>query len=355
MDLALFDYHLPEELIAQEPLADRAASRMLVVYRSERRFEDRAFREFPTFVGPGDCLVLNDSRVFPARLLGHRAGTHALPIGKRNPRRQEHLSGEVEVLLLRSLHPNHTEWEALVRPGRKMRVGERLHFDGELEAEIIGRGEFGERTIRFLSDRDPFPQIEKLGHVPLPPYIKRSDRAGDHARYQTVFAREPGSAAAPTAGLHFTPEILEDCRARGAAIAYVTLHVGLGTFQPLRPEALDQARLHAENYSICTENALRMRTAKRLVMAGTTTVRTLETALARGPLDAQQGETDIFIYPGFGFRATGALLTNFHLPRSSLLLLVCAFAGTDLTLAAYQHAVQKRYRFYSYGDCMLIL
>ncbi len=355
MDLAAFDYHLPEELIAQEPLADRAASRMLVVYRSERRLEDRTFREFPSFAGPGDCLVLNDSRVFPARLLGHRAGTHALPIGKRNPRRQEHLSGEVEVLLLRALNQNHSEWEALVRPGRKMRVGERLRFDGALEAEITGRGEFGERTIRFLSGGDPFPQIEKVGHVPLPPYIKRSDQTADHERYQTVFAREPGSAAAPTAGLHFTPEILEACRMRGAAIAYLTLHVGLGTFQPLRAEALAQARLHTENYSICSESALQMRTAKRLVMAGTTTVRTVETALARGPLEAQQGETDIFIYPGFRFRGTGALLTNFHLPRSSLLLLVCAFAGTELTLAAYQHAVEQRYRFYSYGDCMLIL
>ncbi|MBV8905239.1 MAG: tRNA preQ1(34) S-adenosylmethionine ribosyltransferase-isomerase QueA [Acidobacteriia bacterium] len=355
MDLAAFDYCLPEELIAQEPLADRAASRMLVVHRANQCWEDRAFRDFPSYLKAGDCLVLNDSRVFPARLFAHRAGTHSLPIGKRNPKRHEHLSGEVEVLLVRSLNRNHTEWTALVRPGRKMRVGERLRFGDGLEAEISSRGEFGERTIRFLTQGDPFPHFEKLGHVPLPPYIKRSDRAEDRERYQTVFAREPGSVAAPTAGLHFTPEILQACRARGAGIAYVTLHVGLGTFQPLRTEALEQARLHAEQFSITAENAAAMRGAQRLIMAGTTTVRAVETAAVRGPIEEQQGETDIFIYPGFEFRATRALLTNFHLPRTSLLLLVCAFAGTELTLAAYRHAVAQRYRFYSYGDCMLIL
>jgi S-adenosylmethionine:tRNA ribosyltransferase-isomerase len=355
MDLAAFDYHLPEELIAQEPLADRAASRMLVVYRAEQRFEDRAFREFPTFLGPGDCLVLNDSRVFPARLLGHRAGVHSLPIGKHNPKRREYLSGEVEVLLVRALNSRRTEWEALVHPGRKMRVGERLRFGDDLEAEITGRGEFGERTIRFLTDSDPFAEFEKLGHVPLPPYIRRSDRPEDRERYQTVFAREPGSIAAPTAGLHFTAEILETCRARGADIAYVTLHVGLGTFQPLRTEVVEEGRLHSERYSITEEAAAKLRAGRRLVMAGTTSVRTVEGALARGPLVAQEGETDIFIYPGFRFRGTGALLTNFHLPRTSLLLLVCAFAGTELTLAAYRHAVEEGYRFYSYGDCMLIV
>jgi S-adenosylmethionine:tRNA ribosyltransferase-isomerase len=355
MDLAVFDYQLPSELIAQEPLADRAASRMLVVYRAENRWEDRMFRDFPSFLGAGDCLVLNDSRVFPARLFGRRAGVHSLPIGKHNPKRRENLSGEVEVLLLRPLNAQKTEWDALVRPGRKMRVGERLRFGEELEAEIIGRGEFGERTIRFLTDSDPFPRFDKLGHVPLPPYIKRPDRVEDRERYQTVFAREPGSVAAPTAGLHFTPEILEASRARGAEIAYVTLHVGLGTFQPLHDQAVEQARLHAEHFSITPENAAKMRAARRLVMAGTTTVRTVETVLARGDFESQEGETDIFIYPGFSFRGTGALLTNFHLPRTTLLLLVCAFAGTELALAAYRHAVDVRYRFYSYGDCMLIV
>jgi len=355
MDLAAFDYHLPEDLIAQEPLADRAASRMLVLHRAERRWEDRRFRDFPGFLSPGDCLVLNDSRVFPARLFGRRAGVHSLPIGKGNPKRGEYLSGRVEVFLLRAASADGKDWEALVRPGRKMRTGERIHFEGGLEGEIAGRGEFGERTIRFLTDADPFQEFEKIGHVPLPPYIKRGDRPADRERYQTVFAREKGSVAAPTAGLHFTPEILDECRARGADVASVTLHVGLGTFQPLHAEQVEQARLHREHYALTEENAARMAGARRLVAVGTTSVRTLETVLSRGPLGAQQGETDIFIYPGFEFRGTGAMLTNFHLPRTSLLLLVCAFAGVDLALAAYRHAVEQRYRFYSYGDCMLIV
>ena len=355
MDLSAFDYHLPEELIAQEPLADRAASRMLVVYREEKRWEDRRFRDFPSFLGAGDCLVLNDSRVFPARLFGHRAGVRSLPIGKHNPKRREYLSGAVEVLLLRPTAADRREWSALVRPGRKMRTGERIRFDDGLEGEIVARGEFGERNIRFLTEGDPFEEFEKIGHVPLPPYIKRTDQPGDRERYQTVFAREKGSVAAPTAGLHFTPEILEECRAQGAGVAYVTLHVGLGTFQPLHTEQVEQAHLHSEVYSITDENAARIAVARRLVAVGTTSVRTLETALANGPIRAQQGDTDIFIYPGFVFRGTGALLTNFHLPRTSLLLLVCAFAGTELALGAYRHAVEQGYRFYSYGDCMLIV
>jgi S-adenosylmethionine:tRNA ribosyltransferase-isomerase len=343
MDLAAFDFHLPEERIAQEPLADRAASRMLVLHRAEGRWEDRAFRDFPAYLREGDCLVLNDSRVFPARLYGTPAGR----------------SGEVEVLLLRACGAGGREWMALVRPGRKLGVGERIRFADNLEAEITGRGEFGERTIRFESDGDLpgelLDEFEKIGHMPLPPYIKRRDQAADRERYQTVFARERGSVAAPTAGLHFTPEILEACRARGADVAYVTLHVGLGTFQPLREEHVEQAKLHSESYQITDENAARMRAAKRLVCAGTTSVRTVESALQRGALRGQSGETDIFIYPGFEFRGAGAMLTNFHLPRTSLLLLVCAFAGTELALAAYRHAVEAEYRFYSYGDCMLIV
>jgi S-adenosylmethionine:tRNA ribosyltransferase-isomerase len=355
MDLAAFDYHLPEELIAQEPPADRAAARMLVVYRGEGRFEDRQFRDFPSFLGPGDGVVLNDSRVFPARLFGHRAGVHSLPVGKNNPKRREHLSGRVEVLLLRPVSADGKDWEALVRPGRKMRVGERLRFDDRLEGEIVARGELGERTIRFHAAADPWREFDRIGHVPLPPYIKRSDRPADRERYQTVFAREKGSVAAPTAGLHFTPEILDQCRARGAEIACVTLHVGLGTFQPLHTRQVEQARLHAERYRITEENAARMQNARRLIAVGTTSVRTLESAVRRGGMAAQEGETDIFIYPGFEFRATGAMLTNFHLPQTSLLLLVCAFAGTDVALAAYRHAVERAYRFYSYGDCMLIV
>jgi S-adenosylmethionine:tRNA ribosyltransferase-isomerase len=355
MDLSAFDYHLPEDHIAQEPLADRAASRMLVLHRAERRWEDRSFRDFPSYLHPGDCLVLNDSRVFPARLFGRRAGVRALPIGKKNPKRHEYLSGAVEVFLLRPVSADGKQWEALVRPGRKMPTGERIRFENGMEGEITGRGAFGERTIQFQTDADPFQEFEKIGHVPLPPYIKRADQPADRERYQTVFAREKGSVAAPTAGLHFTPEILEQCRARGAETAYVTLHVGLGTFQPLHAEQVEQARLHGERYSINEENAAKMRAARRLVAVGTTSVRTIETALQRGLMEAQHGETDIFIYPGFTFRGTGAMLTNFHLPRTSLLLLVCAFAGTELALAAYAHAVEQRYRFYSYGDCMLIV
>lgn len=355
MDLSSFDYHLPEHLIAQEPPAERDSGRMLVVHREEGTLEDREFRDFPSFLGPGDCLVLNDSRVFPARLFGHREGVRSLPVGKNNPKRREYLSGRVEVLLLRPVSGDGKDWTALVRPGRKMRTAERIRFEGGMEGEILARGELGERTIRFHAD-DPWKEFERFGHVPLPPYIKRSDQPADRERYQTVFAHERGSVAAPTAGLHFTPAILDESRARGAEIAYVTLHVGLGTFQPLHTEQVEQARLHSEHYRITEESAGRMRQARRLVAVGTTSVRTLESAARSGmPLNAKEGETDIFIYPGFEFRATGAMLTNFHLPRTSLLLLVCAFAGTELALTAYRHAVEHEYLFYSYGDCMLIV
>jgi S-adenosylmethionine:tRNA ribosyltransferase-isomerase len=367
VQLSDFDYELPPELIAQAPLTDRAGSRMLVLHRKEQRWEDRMFRDLPEFLGPGDCLVLNDSRVFACRLFGRRAGVHALPVSRRNPKSQENLSGTVEVFLLRPVSTDGKVWEALVRPGKKMRTGERVRFDGGLEAEITSRGEFGERTLRFLSGADVWAALERIGHVPLPPYIKRADTTVDRERYQTVFAREKGSVAAPTAGLHFTPEILERCRAAGAEIAYVTLHVGLGTFQPIHAEQLDTARLHAEHYSITKENAAKMNAARRLVAVGTTSVRSIE-SLQRESANRESshresthgageiaGETDLFIYPGFQFARTGALLTNFHLPRTSLLLLACAFGGTDLVLGAYRHAIEKKYRFYSYGDCMLIL
>ena len=349
MDLAEFDYTLPAELIAQTPLADRAASRMLVVNRARGAWEDHQFRDLPAFLRPGDCLVLNDSRVFPARLYGHRAGH----------------TGQVEVLLVRPIDSAAREWEALVHPGRKMRVGEKVLFAGGLEAEVVARREFGERTLRFHppADRtdltDLYDEFEKIGHVPLPPYIKRQDEATDRERYQTVYARERGSAAAPTAGLHFTPLVLDACRARGAEAAFVTLHVGLGTFQPIHchgsGERIEGHRLHSEHYQITADNAARMTAARRLVAVGTTSVRTIESAMRAGGLRERSGETDLFIYPPFDFLATGAMLTNFHLPRTSLLLLVCAFAGTDLALAAYRHAVRQRYRFYSYGDCMLIV
>jgi S-adenosylmethionine:tRNA ribosyltransferase-isomerase len=352
VNLSEFDYHLPDELIAQEALADRAASRMLVVHRETGRWEDRCFRDLPEFLRTGDCLVLNDSRVFPARLFGHRSGVHSLAVGKNNPKRHEFLSGAVEVFLLRSVSPDGRDWQALVRPGRKMRTGERIVFDEGLEAEIVARREFGERTVRFLGAGDLYAAFDRIGHVPLPPYIKRDDSPADRERYQTVFAREKGSVAAPTAGLHFTPEVLDRCQAAGAAVATVTLHVGLGTFQPLHQEVVEEVKLHTEHYRITNDSAAKIEAARRVVAVGTTSVRTLETAARDGVLE---GETDIFLYPGVPFRRTGAMLTNFHLPRTSLLVLVSAFAGKDLMLAAYRHAVEARYRFYSYGDCMLIV
>jgi len=317
---------------------------MLVLYRGERRWEDRLFQEFPCFLREGDCLVLNDSKVFPARLLGKRSGVHALPVGKNNPKRWQNLSGEVEVLLVQPVSADLKTWTALVHPGRKMRTNERIRF-GDVEAEIVGRGEFGERTVRFNYEGDIYPLFERIGHVPLPPYIKRSDTVLDHERYQTVFARETGSVAAPTAGLHFTAEILEACRERSADIAYVTLHVGLGTFQPVRGESL-----HAERFFVTEENARKIQAAGRVIAVGTTAVRAIESLYL-----GRRGETDLFIRPGFEFQGTDAMLTNFHLPQSSLLMLVCAFAGREFVLSAYKHAVESGYRFYSYGDCMLVV
>jgi S-adenosylmethionine:tRNA ribosyltransferase-isomerase len=328
LDLSQFHYHLPESSIAQEPLADRAASRMLVLYRAEQRWEDRTFRDFPQFLHSGDCLVLNDSKVFPSRLFGKRVG----------------FSGAVEVLLVRPISQDAKTWTALVHPGRKMRTRERVSFDG-VEAEVIGRGEYGERTLHFHYDGDFYEWLAQVGHVPLPPYIKRADTAEDRERYQTVFARETGSVAAPTAGLHFTGEILDACRGAGAEIAYVTLHVGLGTFQPVRGEAL-----HTERFHVNSQNEAKIRAAERVICAGTTSVRTVESLYL-----GRSGDTDLFIQPGFRFQRTDAMLTNFHLPESSLLMLVCAFAGREFVLSAYEHAVQAGYRFYSYGDCMLIV
>jgi S-adenosylmethionine:tRNA ribosyltransferase-isomerase len=355
VNLSDFDYHLPEELIAQEPLADRSASRMLVIDRARGRWEDRRFAEFPSFLRPGDCVVLNNSRVFPSRLFGRRGGVHSLPVGKHNPKRWQNLSGRVEVFLTKPVSADRKTWEALVRPGRKMRTGERIRFSEELSAEIVGRGEFGERTIRFDCEREIYEVLDTIGHVPLPPYIHRPDRPEDRICYQTVFASPVGSVAAPTAGLHFTPQILEACRGAGAGIAQLTLHVGLGTFQPLHTEVIEEVKLHSEHYEISAPDAQRIRSAERRVAVGTTSVRTLETAALRGGIEASTGDTSLFIYPGFKFRAVDAMLTNFHLPKSSLLILVSAFAGRDLILAAYRHAVAESYRFFSYGDAMLIL
>jgi len=351
-----FDYHLPEDRIAVRPLEDRAASRMLVLHRAEQRWEDRMFRDLPEYLAPGDCLVLNDSKVFPSRLYGQRAGVHSLAVGKNNPKRWENLSGRVEALLVRPVGSDLRVWEALVRPGRKMRTGERVMFAEGFEAEIVGRGAYGERTLRFDYDGDVFAKLDEIGHVPLPPYLHRPDEPADRVRYQTVFAREPGSSAAPTAGLHFTTEALERCRAAGADLAYVTLHVGLGTFQPLHEEMLREGRLHPELFRVTEDNAAKMRAARRIVAVGTTSVRTMESVMRRrGELAATVGETDLFIQPGFEFQVTGAMLTNFHLPQSSLLMLVAAFAGREFVLDAYRHAVEANYRFYSYGDCMLVV
>jgi S-adenosylmethionine:tRNA ribosyltransferase-isomerase len=334
-----FNYELPEELIAQEPLAERGASRMLVVSRQRQSFYDDEFRNFPRYIRRGDCLVLNNTRVFPARLRGRRNTPHGAII---------------EVLLIRALDRDDTTWRVLARPAKRARIGDRIVFDRQLQAEVIDDREFGERIVRFSANQPISELLEQLGETPLPPYIHRPPQANDRERYQTVFADRRGSAAAPTAGLHFTPEMLDRCREAGAGLAYVTLHVGLGTFAPLRSQQLAANQLHEEYFEIDDANATVMVRAERLFCIGTTTVRTIETALLRGGLMAMTGETNLFIYSGFRFRATGAMLTNFHLPQSSLLMLVCAFAGQDLALAAYRHAVAERYRFFSYGDCMLI-
>lgn len=312
---------------------------MLVLSRAKQSFHDDEFRNFAAYLGPGDCLVLNDTRVFPARLHGRRNS----PSG-----------AEIEILLIRALNPEETVWRVLGKPAKRVRPGDRILFDKDLEAEILSSGEFGERTLRLHAIQPIASLLDRVGETPLPPYIHRGADSADRERYQTIFAAHRGSAAAPTAGLHFTPQILDACRAAGAAIAFVTLHVGLGTFAPLREKNLADIHLHEEYFEIDEANAQVLRRAQRLFCAGTTTVRALETALLRGGLHAMTGETNLFIHPGFHFRATGALLTNFHLPQSSLLMLVCAFAGGDLTLAAYRHAVEQRYRFFSYGDCMLI-
>jgi S-adenosylmethionine:tRNA ribosyltransferase-isomerase len=349
-----FGYELPEELIAQEPPAVRGTSRMLVMDRKSGALRDSQFSEFPDQLRDGDLLVLNDSRVIPARLYARRTLR----------REKEKPTGRIEVMLTEPAGGN--QWRALVRPGRKVAIGERLVFpaqDGRtvLQAEVLERGQFGERLLEFEPVEDFFGVLDQIGHVPLPPYIHRDDAAADRERYQTVFSRERGSVAAPTAGLHFTPEMLDAIAARGVEIARVTLHVGLGTFAPLRVESVDEVRLHRERYSISVETADALNRARadgrRVVAVGTTVVRTLEAAALRTPSEPiapLSGETEIFISPGFEFRIVGALLTNFHLPQSSLLMLVSAFAGRERVLAAYQHAVEREYRFFSYGDCMFL-
>ena len=363
MRVSDFNFDLPEELIAQSPPAIRGSSRMLVLDRATGAYHDNFFRNLPEILRPNDLLILNDSRVIPGRLYATRAGLHTQQ-NSPNP------SGRIEVLLTQQLAAN--DWSALVRPGRKVQPGEHLLFHAPneakpvLEAEILTAGDFGERTLRFSPTPD-FPAIlNKIGHMPLPPYIHREDSPEDRDRYQTVFSHEPGSAAAPTAGLHFTPEILNQLKQKGIQIETITLHVGLGTFQPVRAEKLEEIRLHAEHYTLPPSTAQAINTAlqagNRIIAVGTTTTRTLEhcAQLFNGePLSAHYGHTSIFLSPGHKFQIASGLLTNFHLPQSTLLMLVSAFAGQESgrerVLAAYAHAVRQRYSFFSYGDCMLLL
>jgi S-adenosylmethionine:tRNA ribosyltransferase-isomerase len=359
-----FDYDLPPGLIAQRPLDCRDASRLLVVERAGGQLQDAQFSLLPDFLTGDELVVFNNARVIPARLFGKRLGVHSQKPSRKTVR--EHLSGNVEVFLTRKLEGE--IWEALVRPGKKMQVGEQVQFGaGELQAEILSRGELGIRTVRFSSHNalSVEENLEHLGHVPLPPYIDRPDEATDRQRYQTVYARRPGAVAAPTAGLHFTPEILDKLKAKGCELCEVTLDVGLGTFQPAHTEMLEEHKIHSEAYEITPEVAAQICHAKSssrpILAVGTTVVRTLEDAAARAAaagrgdlVAAAQAEAEIFLLPGHNFRVVDKLLTNFHLPKSTLLALVSAFAGRENILQAYRHAVGERYRFYSYGDCMLI-
>jgi len=390
-----FDFDLPPELIAQQPPAQRGASRMLLLDRASGALRDSTFAEFPKLLRPSDLLVLNDSRVIPARLYARRTllRDHEKPGSPTaGPGRWggEKPTGRIEVMLTEPVAPeilrapslrvssrarvgdhepqpfDENLWRALVRPGRKVAIGERLVFPaptGEivLEAEVLERGKFGERLLRFAPIDDFFAILDRIGHMPLPPYIRRDDAIEDRERYQTVFSRERGSVAAPTAGLHFTPETLDAFAARGVEVARITLHVGLGTFAPLRVEKLEEIKLHQERYTLSASTADAINRAvkegRRIVAVGTTVVRTLEHCALRAagnPIQPHSGATEIFISPGFQFRLINALMTNFHLPQSSLLMLVSAFAGRERVLSAYHHAVEEKYRFFSYGDCMFI-
>ena len=349
MDVRDFDFDLPPGLIAQEPAADRSSSRLLQVDRATGALADHRFADLPELLSPGDLLVVNDTRVFPARLLGRR-----VPSG-----------GAVECLLLRRCDEDH--WEALVHPGQKLAPGAQVLFGSSppqtLRAEILERRFHGRRLIRLWTDSGAAVDdvVDEIGHMPLPPYIKRDDRESDRDRYQTIFAMRRGSIAAPTAGLHFTGPVRDALRARGVQVAAITLHVGYGTFQPVRTARVEDHRVQAEWYEIDAATAGAINTAldgnRRVIAVGTTTTRALESVAAAngGRLAAGAGQTDLFIFPGFRFRVIRGLVTNFHLPQSSLLMLVAAFAGRESVLAAYRQAVAAGYRFYSYGDAMVIL
>jgi S-adenosylmethionine:tRNA ribosyltransferase-isomerase len=360
MDVRDFDFDLPPERIAQEPAADRSSSRLLRVDRATGALAHHRFADLSELLSPGDLLVVNDTQVFPARLLGRR-----VPSG-----------GAVECLLIQRCAAaapgnrapvNEAHWEALVHPGQRLKPGAQLAFGAEgsatLRAEVLERRFHGRRLIRLWTDGAAAIDevVDAIGHVPLPPYIKRGDRESDRDRYQTIFAARRGSIAAPTAGLHFTEPVRDALRARGVQVAALTLHVGYGTFQPVRTERVEDHRVEAEWYEVDAATAGAINTAldenRRVIAVGTTTTRTLEAVAAAngGRLAAAAGQTDLFIYPGFRFQVIGGLLTNFHLPQSSLLMLVAAFAGRERILAAYREAVEHGYRFYSYGDATLIL
>jgi S-adenosylmethionine:tRNA ribosyltransferase-isomerase len=343
MDVSMFDFDLPEELIAQKPIPERSASRLMVLHRETGKVEHRRFPDLLDYLRPGDVLVLNDTRVRPSRLIGVKEETGA----------------KIELLLLKPLGDD--RWEALVKPAKRVKRGTVVTFgDGRLTAVCEGESDVaGGRVFRLRYEADDVEALlEELGTMPLPPYIR--EQLDDPERYQTVFSRVVGSAAAPTAGLHFTPALLERIEEKGVRIAYITLHVGLGTFRPVTVEKVEEHQMHAEYYEVSEETAELIRRAKagggRVFAVGTTSVRTLETVASRfGELRAASGWTDIFIYPGFRFRAVDAMVTNFHLPKSTLIMLVSAFASREQVLAAYREAVRERYRFFSFGDAMLIV
>ncbi len=341
MKLKEFDFYLPEELIAQEPIENRSKSRLLVLDKTSGEIEHRSFEDIIYYLKPGDCLVLNNTKVIPARLMGRRKKT----------------LGRIEMVLLKPVEVD--TWEVLVKPGRRAPIGEEIEFgDGKLIAQVIEKTDFGGRIVKFFYKK-PFQKIlDELGEMPTPPYIKK--KLQDKNRYQTVYATNPGSAAAPTAGLHFTKELLEKIKAKGISTVYITLHVGLGTFRPVTVENIEEHKMHAEYYEISQEAADIINSTKesggRVVAVGTTSTRTLETvADANGKIRPCNGWSDIFIYPGYKFKAIDGLITNFHLPKSTLIMLVCAFAGKEKVFKAYKEAINEKYRFFSFGDAMLIM
>lgn len=341
MNTADFDFHLPEELIAQTPLEKRDASRLLIVDRSSGEFSDQHFDSIIDQLQPGDALVMNNTRVLPARLYGEKPGT----------------GGHVELLLLKNTEGDH--WEVLAKPAKRLKVGAQVSFgDGRLTATVVEELEHGGRIVRFDYQGIFLEVLESLGEMPLPPYIH--EKLADRERYQTVYAKENGSAAAPTAGLHFTKELLAQIEAKGVKLVYLTLHVGLGTFRPVSVDNLDDHEMHSEFYTLSEEAAATLREVKanghRVIAVGTTSIRTLETIgnKFQGDIQADSGWTNIFIKPGYQWQIVDAFSTNFHLPKSTLVMLVSAFAGRDLTLKAYEHAIAERYRFFSFGDAMFI-